>query len=116
MVRVHVGDDDTQHRQAFERMLKNLLPLLAGMRLRHTGIDNGPALATFPFIAYKPEIDVVQHKRQSDAQPFHAWCYIDGLALRGQLLGKRIRERALKLRSIHANHCGRAQPDRLYAR
>ena len=67
VVRVHVGHDHAQDRQAFELIGKNVFPLRLGRVNADAAIHHAPALhlavGAVYFIAQQPQVDVVQRKR-----------------------------------------------------
>jgi hypothetical protein len=82
VIGVHVGCDHAQHRQAVQTVGKHLAPLIAGLRVVQTAIDNGPALHTINAVLQQPQVDVVQGKRQSHADPVHPLGHLQGLTNR----------------------------------
>ena len=90
MVRVHVGHDHPQDRQAVKFLVKNLFPLGAGGVIADAAIHHAPSLHTVQFVAQQPQVDVVEGERQRHADPFDAGCYKHRGARRRQGIAKRV--------------------------
>ena len=84
VIGVHVGCDHAQHRQAVQTVGKHLAPLIAGLRVVQTAIDNRPALDAINAVLQQPKVDVVQGKGQGHADPVHPLGNFQGLTHGGQ--------------------------------
>ena len=69
VVRMHVGHDDPQNRQALQLAFKNAFPLGARFRAVDAAIHHRPALTAVQGVADQPQVDVVQGERQGHANP-----------------------------------------------
>ena len=79
MVRMHVGRDDAQDRQAFQLGGKDGFPLRLGLLLADAAVHHRPALdfsarsiRLVHLVAQQPQVDMVQCKRQRHAYPLDA--------------------------------------------
>jgi hypothetical protein len=97
VIGVHVGHDDTQHRQTFQLVLEHLFPLRPGFVAGNAAVHHGPALAAVQRVAQQPEVDVVQRERQHHADPLHARCHFQRAAWLGQGVGQRVVQAAFEL-------------------
>ena len=96
MVRVAVRDDHALDRPPLKLLRKHLLPCGACCVIGNAAIDDGPAIA----IGQQPQVDMVQRKWQTHAQPAHAGRDFQGMATVRQRIGQRINE--FGFQRIHA--------------
>jgi hypothetical protein len=85
VVRVHVGDQYAQDGQALQNVLFKLQPSFAGAGVVNAAVHSGPAFlhdtglgGVWHAVTQQPQIDVVQGKRQTHAQPENAWRDLHG--------------------------------------
>ena len=73
VVRMHVGHDHAQHRQAAQVVCEHLLPGGAGGVVADAAVDDGPAfhraVRALDPVAQEPEVDVVQREGAAASAP-----------------------------------------------
>ena len=72
VVWVHVRHHDAQHRQAFQLARENGFPLRFRFVPGDTAVNDGPAGLTVDLVTQQPQVDVVQRKGQTHANPADA--------------------------------------------
>ena len=85
VVGMHVGYQNPQNGQALQDVLFDLQPSFAGAGVVDAAVHSGPAFLHHPglggvrhTVTQQPQIDVVQGKRQTHAQPKNARRHLDG--------------------------------------
>ena len=88
VVGVHVRDQHAQDGQAVQLVGKHFFPLLARFGLVNAAVHHRPArdgaARAVQLIAQQPQIDVVERKGQTHAQPFHTGGHLHGASGCGQ--------------------------------
>src|SRR3989338_6664510 len=95
MVWIHFSHDYTQNKQATQAVHKNLLPLRPGRSTVDAAVHHGPPVqhdtaSARLSVAQQPQIDVIQCKGKTHANPVDSRRDLDGAALGRERLAQRV--------------------------